>query len=211
MPNSRRAQQLSSHGERQATGTNTTIASNDATYVGGLGVGGGGSLFLTNTVFHSNSDGSSSGGSSYYGAAVTAHDGSSLSISFSTIVASNGTYALTLHQNSFLEMNNSIMAFNNGYGLYLSSATSGYVTGGYNAFWENAYDNYFYSADVQQTLEANVVQADPAFTSYDGDPDADDLHLDGGSPCVDAGDPDQDDTDGSRADMGAYGGAGGDW
>lgn len=40
-----------------------------------------------------------------------------------------------------------------------------------------------------------------------------DFHLQPGSPCIDAGNPDPqyNDPDGSRNDMGAYGGPGGDW
>lgn len=49
--------------------------------------------------------------------------------------------------------------------------------------------------------------ADPAFL----DPAAEDFRLDSASPCVDAGSPDEADPDGSRADMGAFGGPNGSW
>jgi hypothetical protein len=38
-----------------------------------------------------------------------------------------------------------------------------------------------------------------------------DFHLDYNSSCIDAGDVDIYDPDGSRSDMGAYGGPGADW
>ncbi len=194
----------------EAVISSSTIKNNDGTYVGGLGVRDYGTLTLTNTVFHSNSDGSSSGGSSYFGAAVTATTYSVLNISFSTIVNTIGTYALTLHQNAYLDLNNSILAYNNGYGLYLSSATSSYLSGGYNDFYENAYDNHYGDADGE-ILENQSIEQDPDFSSYSGAPESDDLHLSAGSPCEDAGDPNENDADGSRADMGAYGGSDGDW
>ena len=55
----------------------------------------------------------------------------------------------------------------------------------------------------------------PLFVAFsdDGDPGNDDFHLQPGSPCIDAGYPDKivNDVDGTRNDMGAYGGPLGDW
>ena len=66
---------------------------------------------------------------------------------------------------------------------------------------------YFYVTDG---LEGNVLAEDPGFVSYslDGDCTNDDLRLDGASPFKDAGDPDASDLDGSRPDLGAWGGEG---
>ena len=52
-----------------------------------------------------------------------------------------------------------------------------------------------------------LLDANPVFV----EPDADDYHLRLGSPCIDTGDPDPayNDPDGSRADMGVYGGPAG--
>lgn len=57
-------------------------------------------------------------------------------------------------------------------------------------------------------LDGNI-NADPLFVSYNRG----DFHLQEGSPCIDTGNPDLEynDPDGSRNDMGAYGGPNGDW
>ncbi len=57
-------------------------------------------------------------------------------------------------------------------------------------------------------IGANDVEADPLFLAWsdDGDGTNDDLHFGSGSPGIDAGDLLDFDTDGSRADIGAYGG-----
>ncbi len=77
----------------------------------------------------------------------------------------------------------------------------------YSAFWNNAMgdavsEEYGLLEDVVGDV-GNVLE-DPLFLDTAGD----DFHLGGGSPCVDTGDPDDAwaDPDGSRADMGAYGG-----
>jgi hypothetical protein len=52
------------------------------------------------------------------------------------------------------------------------------------------------------TGDAGNVADDPNFA----DPDQRDFHLVAPSICIDAGDPGRLDRDGSRSDMGAYGG-----
>ena len=52
-------------------------------------------------------------------------------------------------------------------------------------------------------------EADPLFVAFESsDPGSADLHLQVGSPAIDAGDPSStwNDVDGSRNDMGIYGG-----
>ena len=75
-------------------------------------------------------------------------------------------------------------------------------------------------------LDPTVLEVDPHFLalSLDGDPSNDDFHLRPGSPLINAGDPDlnengvpweedmdDQDPDGSRMDMGTFGGTGADW
>ena len=69
----------------------------------------------------------------------------------------------------------------------------------YSAFWGN-------TADGCGTTVRPAVSDDPRFTSF-----PDDLTLQNGSPLIDAGSPSLDDTDGSRSDIGRYGGPAGSW
>jgi hypothetical protein len=57
----------------------------------------------------------------------------------------------------------------------------------------------------------SLTTGDPMYTALEGDPATWDLHPQEGSALEDAGDPDLTDPDGSRADIGAYGGPAGTW
>lgn len=61
----------------------------------------------------------------------------------------------------------------------------------YNDFWQNS-DNY---------CPGGNLSVDPSFVSF-----PEDMHLKMSSLCIDAGDPNISDPDGSRSDIGAYGG-----
>ncbi len=80
----------------------------------------------------------------------------------------------------------------------------------YNDSWasdEDGFTNYAGSADSAEGVSGNVA-VDPVFrilnTTYDVEDD--DPRLQAGSPLVNTGDPSILDTDGSRSDMGAFGG-----
>ncbi|HID10800.1 MAG TPA: T9SS type A sorting domain-containing protein [Candidatus Latescibacteria bacterium] len=84
----------------------------------------------------------------------------------------------------------------NGSGIYVDEGASCELF--YNNFWDNDTDCFRVEGG-----EGNL-RADPLFV----DPGVGDFRLKEGSPCVDAGDPDPkyNDPDGSRNDMGIYGG-----
>lgn len=93
--------------------------------------------------------------------------------------------------------------------------------GGVDSDGDGVIDEYDIDADndgehdfLDPDTDGNI-ELDPLFVSFtDNDnPLDDDLSLQASSPCVDAGDPSlvYDDVDGSINDMGAFGGALGDW
>lgn len=78
---------------------------------------------------------------------------------------------------------------------------AGDTAGGYNLFWELDTD----SQDA--SVEASSVLEDPELTAFvSGSCDVEGLRPADGSPAIDAGDPGILDTDGSRSDIGAFGG-----
>jgi len=70
----------------------------------------------------------------------------------------------------------------------------------FNDLWNNA-ENYYAEggASIDTSLGGNIY-SDPMFVG------GDDYHLQYGSPCIDAGDPNVKDPDSSRSDIGCYGG-----
>ena len=78
---------------------------------------------------------------------------------------------------------------------------NGHGTISYSDFYNNTGDSITWGTDV--------MTSNPRFV----DPEADDFTLDSVSPCINAGDPSSlyDDPDGTRNDMGAYGGPAGVW
>ncbi len=95
-----------------------------------------------------------------------------------------------------------------GPAVYLSNPS---VPWSYNAVWTTgtAYSGY----SVTETLFVGNAEGDPLFedVSDNGDHTDDDFHLQADSPFIDHGSPSMTDVDGTRADMGAYGGLDGDW
>jgi hypothetical protein len=73
----------------------------------------------------------------------------------------------------------------------------------YSLVWDNEGDA-FVGMDDPSGANGNL-SVDPSFVGVG------DFHLAASSPAVDAGDPARMDADGSRGDLGAFGGAGGDW
>ncbi len=185
-----------------------TVANNDATYVGGLGARDYGGLTLENVVLNGNSDSESS----FFGGGITAYNYGAVTGNFVTLVGTNASYALQVKSYASLNLTNSIVAFNNGVGVDLTQAYASYVYGNYNDFYGNSSYDVYGSNDVEDAVRGrSSISEDPEFVDFSGVPESDDLHLKSGSACEDAGDSSYNDADGSRADMGAYGGAGSDW
>ncbi len=102
-----------------------------------------------------------------------------------------------------------IFAWQDGTTAAAWTAVSTSLDAGYNLYWE--VDPLALGSAASVIPSTGAVLADPSFVSFSRD-DApvceQDWHLRSGSPAVDAGDPNLHDEDGSRADMGAYGGRG---
>ena len=121
------------------------------------------------------------------------------SILYNTITY-NAACGILYHPNNsgfenYLEVTGNIVVSNGSYGVLSDDPSR--VTISYNDIWGNA--NSYYGVTAPDT----DIAADPQFID-----DNNDFHLHSYSPCVDAGEPLRLDLDGSRADMGAYGGLG---
>ena len=109
---------------------------------------------------------------------------------------------------------NNIIAFNQGFGVW-SDGSSFPGSFQYNDVFGNTSGGYG-SFIGPLVLPINNIASDPAFVALtnDGDWTNDDFALQVGSACIDSGDPRpafDDVADGTRADMGIYGGPAGDW
>ncbi|MCB9792715.1 MAG: right-handed parallel beta-helix repeat-containing protein [Alphaproteobacteria bacterium] len=105
-------------------------------------------------------------------------------------------------------LTNNIVAQNDGVGLYAQYTA---LTWTYNSVIGNTSQ---YAGALGDPTGANGnLSVTPSFVvaSDDGDPDNDDLHLQGNSGLINVGDPSVSDANGSRSDMGAYGGPEGGW
>jgi len=104
----------------------------------------------------------------------------------------------------------------------LSASLSGDGREVYRADWNSgflwAYTNVYnsdydlFETDGDETGESGNLSEDPLHADRSAESVNDwDLHLSAESPLVDAGDPSIEDADGSRSDLGAYGGSEGGW
>ena len=94
---------------------------------------------------------------------------------------------------------NNIIYGNDRYGIYFHGENSVSIT----------YCDVSDSVESEVPLGAGCISSDPLFI----DPVNSNFFLQSGSPCINAGDPDPqyNDIDATRNDMGAYGGPNGDW
>jgi hypothetical protein len=110
---------------------------------------------------------------------------------------------------------NSVFAYNDTtYGIYVAnSSTESSFSIKYSALYEP--DSIYETAGTNSTDSSNLIGDYPAFDSFsqDGDGTNDTLTLDSNSPLIDAGDPSTayNDNDGTRNDIGPYGGRQGTW
>ncbi len=113
------------------------------------------------------------------------------------VLAGNSPDAIFLHDSSTAIIKNNIIVNNTGFGI--AGVESASATINYNDVWGNGEDYFeFFTAGEHDISE------EPLFVDASGG----DFHLQFGSPCVDAGDPAPqfNDPDGSRNDIGAFGG-----
>ncbi len=141
-------------------------------------------------------------------------------------VHATGLGALTVVQNAFLSgaaaryggglyvvsspleyVNNLVAWTGAGAGLSGNSTAAEAATLGYDAWWENT-DADLGAGFSALTLDATHVLADPGLASdVESVLCGADLRPGEGSPLIDGGDPDRLDADGSRSDIGPWGGA----
>ncbi|KPL06036.1 hypothetical protein AMJ86_10055 [bacterium SM23_57] len=124
----------------------------------------------------------------------------------------NGYYGVFCQWNSNPVLMNNIIANSDLYGI--NCQYSSFPAISYNDVWNNhlALPDSLSSQRINYNdCEAGTgdISENPLFVSAADE----DFHLQAGSPCIDTGNPEDayDDPDGSRNDMGAYGGAGGNW
>jgi hypothetical protein len=157
-------------------------------------------LFVNNIVVHNNA-GNHAGGIMVYGTDCRPVIKNNV-IAYNSTSGKGGGILCTNNSNPTI-INNIIVnnvASNIGGGIGFEVGGSANIS--YNDVWGN-------NSDYGGGASAGVgdISADPLFV----DPDNGDYHLQVGSPCIDAGDPNILDPDGSRSDRGAYGGPEGEW
>ena len=128
----------------------------------------------------------------YYGVLVSLS--SSPEIINNTIIGFKYGIAVGNGSSSIIKNNIIVDCLDEGIAIYGSSSIS------YNNLYNNTVNYKGCSAGTED------ISADPLFFN----PPGEDYRLGAGSPCIDAGDPDTqyNDSDGTRNDMGAYGGIG---
>jgi parallel beta-helix repeat protein len=117
-----------------------------------------------------------------------------------TIVGNGGNGVQTQYYGS-VDLRNNVIAFNGGWGTWAGET---YYPGYPNLNYNDVYGNGLGDTSPGSRVYEGNLSVDPAFRDRAGG----DLRLAAGSPCIDAGDPAEAfrDANGSRNDMGAWGG-----
>jgi hypothetical protein len=90
-----------------------------------------------------------------------------------------------------------------GYGFWIASSIPAYdISIAFSGFWSNIDGNYYISACTTCVDTIGNIEAYPMYAN----PDSYDVHLQAYSPFIDAGDPLIYDLDGTRSDIGVFGG-----
>ncbi len=128
-----------------------------------------------------------------------------------TVFAGESGTSVYLSGSSAAIVRSSILYDSTEYGVEVDSGAV--WSGSYNNVYGNSYGNYSGTPDT--TGSNGNLSTDPMFAAYsdDGDHTNDIFSLSVGSPMIDAGNPTgaYEDVDGTRGDMGAYGGPNGSW
>ncbi len=179
------------------------VAGSTATDGAGVFLDGGG-MVASNLILSTNTASEDGGG------LLMLESVASISNATVTMNRAAGGAGIWLLGNSSARIVNSIIAGNNGDGVR-GSASAGLLFE-YNNVQGNTSN---YTGVTSRSGSSGNIELDPMFVlvSNDGDESNDDLRLQSGSPSVDAGNPDAayNDVDGTRNDMGAYGGPAGSW
>ncbi len=193
--------------------TRSVFTAHDALDGGAIDALGDGTLSVVGSLFHHNEADDSEVYDTAYGGAI-ATSGMTLSVVNCTFVDNEaeqtaGVYFHTSDPLDELELRNNLFAHQLGDAMGLDGLPtlgSGTVSVLYNGFFGN--ETLIDGRDNPEEFDGSNLFEDPLFVSYIGWGEENDFHLDTGSPAIDAGDPDAayQDTDGSVADMGCYGG-----
>ncbi|MED5372031.1 MAG: MopE-related protein [Myxococcota bacterium] len=161
---------------QDAQWTNTVFAENEAGQGGGLLLSGAVDAVLANNNFLANKGKASAGGH------------------------------LRLESSTAEVVNNIFLQASRGGAIYEDG--SGGSTVSYNSFKDNVSADDANTWGLDTSSAGNIAGTDPGLVAWtaDGNYSNDDLHLSTTSPLVDTGDPTRFDPDGSRSDIGVYGG-----
>ncbi len=176
----------------------------------GGGVASAGAFTASNSILVNNT--TTSSGASYGGAGIDVLDGAVVLTNLS-MVGNDGLASVYVSSTGVVSAINTIAAENSS-GYILDGDSGSSLTLTYSDIYSSTGYGYG-SAFSDLTGTDGNIDDDPVFAAWSDDEDYsnDDLALDSSSPAVDAGSTvtAYDDVDGTRNDMGAYGGPQGDW
>jgi len=164
---------------------------------------------FSNSIFANNV---ASGSGSGTGGAAVEVAGGVFTANFVTGVGNTGASSVYLGGSASSAVVNTIFQANSS-GYLIDGDGSGTSSFSYNDIYNAAGSGAFSSAIIDPTGSLGNISADAMFVAFtdDGSYSDDNLHLSAGSPAENTGSPADTDADGSAADMGAYGGASGNW